>query len=204
MIQGDANLPEPQPVTTVVPEPRRRVFRRLTRGGLIADFAWRWTQRLLFYPSPVLANVWRCWLLRRFGANVHRSVVIHPTVRIVHPWNLTVRNGGTICHNVVLDCQAPITIGVNTHISQFSHLCTATHIYDQRAMPIIGRPISIGEKCWLAADVFVGSGVSVGDSVVLGARSSVFRDVPSGVIMAGSPARKIRQIPTVGHGTDRS
>lgn len=192
MIQGDAPVSQPQPVTTIVPEPRRRVFRRLTRSGQMADFAWRWSQRLFFHPTPVRANAWRCWLLRRFGARVHRSVVIHPTVRIVHPWNLTIDHGCAIGHNAVLDCQAAITIGAETRISQFSHLCTATHIYDQRAMPIIGRPITVGEKCWLAADVFVGSGVRVGDSVVLGARSSVFRDVPSDVVMVGSPAQPIR------------
>ena len=35
-------------------------------------------------------------------------------------------------------------------------------------------------------------GVRVVDSVVLGARSSVFRDVPSDVVMVGSPAQPIR------------
>lgn len=161
----------------------------------MADFAWRWSQRLLFYPSPAPANAWRGWLLRRFGAKVHPSAIIHPTVRIIHPRNLTVHRGVVILHNVVLDCQAPITIGTNTHISQFSHLCTATHLYDQRTMPIVGRPITIGEKCWLAADVFVGVGVSVGDGAVLGARCSIFKDVPPGVIMAGSPAQPICKAP---------
>lgn len=195
MIQGDANPPGAQPVTTVVPEPRRRVFRRLTPGGMLADFAWRWSKRLLFYPSPTPAHAWRRWLLRRFGAKIHPTAIIHPTVRIIHPWNLTIHRGVVILHNVVLDCQAPVAIGADTHISQFSHLCTATHVYDQRAMPIVGRPISIGEKCWLAADVFVGSGVSVGDNAVLGARSSVFKDIPPGVIVAGTPAKPIRQTP---------
>ena len=179
-------------MTTVAPKPKRRVFRRLTFGGLIADFAWRWAQRVLFYPSPSPCNAWRRWVLRCFGAKVHGSVVIHPTVRIVHPWNLTLERGVAVLHNVVLDCQAAVVIGEGTRISQFSHLCTGTHVYEQREMPIVGQPISIGSRCWLAADVFVGSGVHIGDGVVLGARCSVFRDVPSGVVVAGTPAHVIR------------
>jgi len=187
-----ANPNTPQPVTTQVPPPKRRVFRELTMSGRLVDFAWRWAYRLLFRPTPVSANAWRRCLLRLFLAHIHPSVVIHPTVRIIHPWNLTIDADVSVDHHVVLDCQAPVKIGAGTRISQLSHLCTATHIYDRRTMPIIGRPITIGKNCWLAADVFVGCGVTIGDEVVLGARSSVFKDVPSGTIMAGSPARKLR------------
>ena len=182
-------------VTTTVPPPRRRLFRQQTAGGRLAGFAWRWAQRLIFYPSPAPFHAWRRWVLRSFGAKIHPSVVIHRSVRIIHPWNLTLDRGVVILHKVVLDCQAPITIGAGTRISQLSYLCTATHLYEQRRMPIIGRPISIGSRCWLAADVFVGCGVNVGDGAVLGARSSVFKDVQPGAVVAGTPAREIRQIP---------
>lgn len=180
---------------TIVPPPRRRIFRRLTRRGRLAAFAWRWAYRLLFYPSPSPATAWRIWLLKLFGADIATGARIHPTARIVHPWNLTLGRGVTVFHCVILDCQAPVTIGPGTRISQFSHLCTATHAYNQCKMPIVGKPISIGRDCWLAADVFIGSGVTVGDHSVLGARCSVFRDVPAGVIVAGSPSHEIRANP---------
>jgi len=194
-----AGPPQPadESMTTLVPEPRRRVFRRLTIGGRLVDFAWRWAQRLVFHPSPASFYAWRRWVLRFFGAKVHASVVIHRSVRIIHPWNLILDEAVVVLHGVVLDCQAPVTIGAGTRISQLTHLCTATHSYEQRHMPIIGRPISIGSRCWLAADVFVGCGVNIGDGSVLGARSSVFRDVPPGVVMAGTPAKLIRHDPTV-------
>ncbi len=183
------------PITTVVPAPKRRVFRRLTFGGRVVDFTWRWTHKLLFYPSPLSANFWRRWVLRCFGATIGSTVVIHRSVRIIHPWNLTLEKGVVVLHNVILDCQAPVRIGAGTRISQLAHLCTATHEYEQRHMPIIGLPITVGSGCWLAADVFVGSGVTIGDGAVLGARSSVFRDVPPGALVAGSPAKTIHQTP---------
>ncbi len=55
------------------------------------------------------------------------------------------------------------------------------------------RPITIGRRCWLAADVFVGPGVTIGDGAVLGARSSVFKDIPAWVVAAGTPARPLRE-----------
>ncbi len=191
MIDSGAAQPEREPVTTIVPEPRNRVFRELTSGAKLADFAWRWVQRLLLQPSPVSANGWRLWVLRRFGAKVHATVKIHPHVRIIHPWNLTIERGVVVMHDVILDCQAPLRIGSATRISQLSHLCTATHEYEKRDMPIIGQPITVGRDCWLAADVFVGSGVNIGDGAVLGARCSVFRDVPAKALVAGSPARPL-------------
>ena len=44
---------------------------------------------------------------------------------------------------------------------------------------------------WIAADVFVGPGVSVGDRTIVGARSSVFKSLPPDIIAVGSPARPI-------------
>jgi putative colanic acid biosynthesis acetyltransferase WcaF len=188
----DANQPGSDRVyTTVVPNPRRRIFRRLTRSGRLVEFLWRWTSRFLFYLSPSPAYAWRRLILRCFGASVARCVKIHNTTRIIHPWNLTVGPETTIRQRVILDCQAPVTIGANTQISQFTHLCTATHIYGKRDMPIIGQPIGIGDRCWLAADVFVGCGVKIEDGVIVGARASVFRDIPAGTIAIGEPAKPL-------------
>jgi putative colanic acid biosynthesis acetyltransferase WcaF len=188
---ADTNEHDGEPVTTVMPEPRRRVFRRLTPGGRLADFAWRWAQRLIFHPSPTPFHAWRRWVLRLFGAKIHPSAVIHRSVRIIHPWNLTVGPGTTIRQRVILDCQAPVTIGAHTEISQFTHLCTATHVYNRRDMPILGQPISIGDRCWLAADVFVACGVKIADGVVVGARASVFRDITANTVAIGEPAKPL-------------
>jgi putative colanic acid biosynthesis acetyltransferase WcaF len=58
--------------------------------------------------------------------------------------------------------------------------------------PLTIAPISIGSRCWIAADVFVGPGVTIADGTVVGARSSVFKDLPPWSVVAGSPAKVIR------------
>ncbi len=62
-------------------------------------------------------------------------------------------------------------------------------------MPLIVAPIVIESNAWVAADVFIGPGVKVGEGAVVGARSTVIDDVPPWSVVAGSPAtpRGMRQ-----------
>jgi putative colanic acid biosynthesis acetyltransferase WcaF len=53
----------------------------------------------------------------------------------------------------------------------------------------------IGENAWLASEVFVGPGVTVGELAVVGARSVVMRDQPARMVCAGNPCRPLRQRP---------
>jgi len=45
----------------------------------------------------------------------------------------------------------------------------------------------------LAADVYVAPGVRIGKGAVIGARSSVFKDIEGGYVYAGCPAKKIKK-----------
>ncbi len=57
-----------------------------------------------------------------------------------------------------------------------------------------GRPIHIGRNVWIGFDCCVLPGVTIGDGSIVGARSVVFEDVPPYTVVAGNPARVIRQI----------
>ena len=87
---------------------------------------------------------------------------------------------------------AKISIGANTTVSQYSYLCTASHDYSDSSMPLVAAPITIGERAWITADVFVGPGVTIGDGAVITARSSVFTDIEPWVVARGNPAVKVK------------
>ncbi|WP_416238341.1 hypothetical protein [Synechococcus sp. CCY9202] len=55
-------------------------------------------------------------------------------------------------------------------------------------MPLTLRPITIGERVWIASGAFIGPGVEIGDGAVVSATSSVFKSVPSYKIVRGNPA----------------
>lgn len=97
-----------------------------------------------------------------------------------------------IADDVDVYCVAPIRIGAFTTVSQYSYLCAATHDFEDPTMPLLPKPITIGKRCWIAADVFVGPGVTIRDGTVVGARSGVFSDLPEWTVAAGTPARAVR------------
>lgn len=56
------------------------------------------------------------------------------------------------------------------------------------------KPIKIEKNCWIASDVVICGGVTVGEGSVIGAGSVVTRDVPPHCLAAGNPCRVIREI----------
>ena len=76
-------------------------------------------------------------------------------------------------------------------MSQYTYLCGATHDFADVEFPLVPQRIVIGRRAWVAADCFVAGGVTIGDGAVVGARSSVFKDLPAWMICVGSPAKAL-------------
>jgi len=54
-------------------------------------------------------------------------------------------------------------------------------------------PIVIEAQGWVAAEAFIAPGVTLGEGAVAAARAVVTRDVPAWTVVAGNPARTLRQ-----------
>ena len=161
------------------------------RSGLVVQLWWL-VQATLFRWSPQLLYGFRRSLLRLFGAKIGVGVIVRPTVEIPYPWKLSIGDHSWIGDHAVLYCFAEITIGRNAVVSQKSYLCAGTHDYRSPGFDIQAFPIVIEDEAWLAADVFVAPGVTVGKGAVVGSRSSVFGDLPRMMVCLGSPARAVR------------
>ena len=146
----------------------------------------------MFACSPQVFYGWRNLLLRLFGANIGHGVRIRPTAKVTYPWKVTLGDHVGVGDNAVLYSLAEITVGANTQISQKAYICAATHDYLQPTFPLVPSPIVIGEQAWIAADVFVAPGVKIADGAIVGARSTVLRDVEPQTIVAGYPAKFIK------------
>lgn len=97
---------------------------------------------------------------------------------------------------VILD-GAKVTIGDRVLFGPKVGLYTSNHSFDAREREIggcIAKPITIGNRCWLAANVTVLPGVTIGDDVIIGAGSVVTHDIPSNVIAVGNPCHVLREI----------
>ncbi|MGD0462306.1 MAG: glycosyltransferase [Tepidisphaeraceae bacterium] len=133
---------------------------------------------------------WRRLLLALFGAKVGKRVRVRPTVWVEIPWNLSVGDDAVIGDYAIIYSMGKITIGRASTISQYAHICAGTHDYTTRRFPMLTPPIVIGEEVWIAADAFIGPGVTIGDRAVVGARATVVSDVPADQVVIG-PAAKI-------------
>ncbi len=92
---------------------------------------------------------------------------------------------------------APIYVGDGTLFGPNVTLTTAGHPIDSElraAGYIFCEPIHIGRNCWIGADVSILPGVTIGDNAVIGAHSTVTRDIPADVVAYGSPCRGARKI----------
>ena len=90
-----------------------------------------------------------------------------------------------------------IKIGDHVFIGPFCGFYTAGHPlnYSDRNQGLErALPITIGDNCWLGANVSVLQGVSIGSGCVVAAGSVVTKDLPSNVIAVGNPCRVLREI----------
>jgi putative colanic acid biosynthesis acetyltransferase WcaF len=159
---------------------------------------WWIVYAIFFRPSPQIMYGWRRFLLRLFGAKVGKKVILRPTTQITYPWKVSIGDYSWIGDDVVLYSLGTIVIGSNSVISQRSYICTGSHDYLSESFDIYAQNITIGSECWLATDVYVAPSVQIGDGTVVGARSSVFKDLPANKVCIGSPAIPIKdRIPNI-------
>jgi putative colanic acid biosynthesis acetyltransferase WcaF len=85
-----------------------------------------------------------------------------------------------------------INIGSNVVVSQKSYLCTGSHDYQKPTFDIYAKPINIEDQVWVATDVFIAPGVTIGKGAVVGLRSTVLNDLPAGMICFGNPAKPVK------------
>jgi putative colanic acid biosynthesis acetyltransferase WcaF len=153
-----------------------------------------WTSSwwLLASWTPPRLHGWRRLLLRLFGANVAATALVYPSARIWSPANLELGQFACIGPGVTVYSMAKITFAPYSLASQGAHICAGTHDIEDVRFQLKARAIVIGYRAWIAAEAFVGPGVTVGDGAVLGARGCAFHDLEPWTVYVGNPARALK------------
>ena len=112
-----------------------------------------------------------------FGKNIHlgTNIFINSGCRFQDQGGIFIGNNVLIGHNVVL--------------------ATLNHDEDpKRRGNLIPAPIKIGNDVWIGSSVTVLPGVTIGDGAIIAAGAVVTKDVLENTVVAGIPARYIRDI----------
>jgi galactoside O-acetyltransferase len=116
----------------------------------------------------------------------------------------------SIINESILICADRISIGDDVMIAwdvtvfdNDSHSVTFRHREDDVINWRDGRqdwshvpvaPITIGDKVWIGFGAAIAKGVTVGEGAVIAARAMVTKDVPPWTVVAGNPARVVREL----------
>lgn len=136
-------------------------------------------------------------LIRNLFGSVGIAPDLNPNFRCEFGRNIHVGDYFYANYDTVILDGAKVTIGDRVLFGPKVGLYTSNHSFDARERELggcIAKPISIGNRCWLAANVTVLPGVTIGDDVIIGAGSVVTHDIPSNVIAVGNPCHVLREI----------
>jgi maltose O-acetyltransferase len=128
--------------------------------------------------------------------NAAKNLYIEPPFHCDYGYNIFC--GENVYFNVnciVLDVMS-VTIGCNVFFGPSVHIYTATHPLNamQRREKESGKPVVIGDDCWIGGGAIICPGVTIGDRCVIGAGSVVTKNIPDDSMAAGNPARVIKKL----------
>jgi acetyltransferase-like isoleucine patch superfamily enzyme len=130
------------------------------------------------------------------GSRVQILAHYAPSVLVVFPGGrLEIGDGTMLNYGADVAATKSVTIGrdclIGTHV-----IILDNDFHDplnKRDRPE-ARPVSVGDRVWIGNRVIILPGVTIGDDAVVGAGAVVTSDVPSRSVVAGNPARVIREL----------
>ncbi len=154
-------------------------------------------KELLRLYNQTESGVERQAILQQLLGRMGRNVIIEPPFFCTYGYNI--HAGDHVYLNVsciILDNNR-VYIGHHVMIGPNVQIYTAAH--PLQAMPRnqgleVAKPIMIEDNVWLGGGAILLPGVRVGRNAVVGGGAVVSRDVPANTVVAGNPARVIREI----------
>ena len=131
------------------------------------------------------------WLFGRWDVHIYGSFTA------INPRNIRFGKNVAINPEVFLLAREGIRLGDNVVLSARCMLIDAGLDVEDGAPASdrrhSGAPITLEDSAWIGAGAIILPGVTIGKGAVVGAGSVVVKDVPAGSIVAGNPARVLRE-----------
>ena len=154
----------------------------------------------------------------RLGNNVHIDDGCCLDAKGVDNEGITIGDGVFIGRNTILSCKngdivigdhanvgfnseifsaARVRLGKNVLVAAYTYLVGGDHLHDRTDTPVLfqgrtAKGIEVDDNVWLGAHVVVSDGSYVGRDAIVGAGAVVIGEVPAYQVVAGVPAKPIR------------
>lgn len=153
-------------------------------------------------------SIMKPWHVHISGANIHIgrnfTAIGEPGQRVeISVWGREEGQGQITIGDCVLmspgsriSASDAITIGDGSMLANGTYVTDSDWhtLYDRTARAATATPVQIGRNVWLGDHATILKGVTIGDNSVVAARAVVTRDVPANVVVAGNPARVVKEL----------
>ena len=129
------------------------------------------------------------------GQKVDDKFGLFPPFYTDYGKNITLGKGVFINEGCCFQDQGGIEIGDDVLIGQQVVIATLNHdLAPNKRANMIPAPVKIGNNVWIGAHATILAGVTIGDNAVVAAGAVVTKDVPANTVVAGVPAKVIKNI----------
>ncbi len=140
----------------------------------------------------------RTKILKELFGGCGDNIYIEPTLNCDYGKNIYVGENFYANYNCVFLDVCEIRIGKNCFMAPQVGLYAATHPLDpvdrcEKGLEY-GKPITIGDNCWIGGHATINPGVTLGNNVVVASGAVVTKSFGDNVVIGGNPARVIKEI----------
>ena len=179
-----------------------RWARRLPRPLKRRLLAWYWKVKWLLEDCQDLSSelmghvpshavrLW--WYRHACHTAIGRHSSIHRHCRMYRPHRITIGKHSIVNYGVLLDGRCGLTVGDNVSISEGTVILTLGHDLDAPDFALKGAAVTIGDRVFVGAYARILPGVIIGEGAVVAAGAVVVSDVAPYTLVAGVPARFVR------------
>ncbi len=136
-------------------------------------------------------------IMRKILGGTKENFQIEPLFWCDYGYNITIGENFYSNHGLVILDTNKVEFGDNVFIGPNCAFYPPSHPLDiktRNAWLEYAKPIKVGNNVWFGGSVTVLGGVTIGNGAVIGAGSVVTKDVPANTVVAGNPARVIKEI----------
>jgi acetyltransferase-like isoleucine patch superfamily enzyme len=167
----------------------RKILRRIWKVSW-TSIVFGFSELALFYADKQKETKVRNALLRLLGAKIGKPVIIDSHIKMPNPARVVIGNYVLIRENCYIDPETEIqdycTLSRQVMIISNGHI--------PGSMKYTSSPVVIKKFAWIGANAMIMPGVTIGEHAVVAAGAVVTKDVPEKTLVAGVPARIIREI----------